>query len=189
MSGTLRSWLTILAISTFCGLVFAACGSETAGEFVSGPAAEATAQQGRPAPNPERNAYFGDLYVHTRYSFDAFIFGTVATPDEAYAYARGGTIDHPSGYTVQLSSPLDFYAVTDHAFFLGHISAMADPDEPLSKHPAAERFLQAESLPERRAAFQSMNWRVEVLLSVRFVLNGARARPVDLIGGVRTKPR
>ena len=34
----------------------------------------------RPAPNAERNACFGDLHVHTPYSFDAFAFGATATP-------------------------------------------------------------------------------------------------------------
>ena len=33
-------------------------------------------------PNPERNAYFGDLHVHTRYSFDAYIFNVRTGPND-----------------------------------------------------------------------------------------------------------
>ncbi|NQV65323.1 MAG: DUF3604 domain-containing protein, partial [SAR86 cluster bacterium] len=32
----------------------------------------------------ERKAYFGDLHVHTTYSFDGYAFGTLATPYDAY---------------------------------------------------------------------------------------------------------
>lgn len=35
--------------------------------------------------NPQRNAYFADLHVHTKYSFDAYAFGTLATPYAAKA--------------------------------------------------------------------------------------------------------
>ena len=42
-----------------------------------------------PAANPQRSAWFGDLHVHTEYSFDAYNFGTTATPYDAYRYARG----------------------------------------------------------------------------------------------------
>ena len=78
--------------------------------------------------NPNMNAYFGDLHVHTKYSFDAFIFGTTASPDDAYRYAKGGAIKHPLGFEMQLDDPLDFYAVTDHAAWLGMIRAYADPN-------------------------------------------------------------
>ena len=62
------------------------------------------------------------------YSFDAFIFGTTASPDDAYRYAKGGSIKHPLGFDMQLDDPLDFYAVTDHAAWLGMIRAYADPE-------------------------------------------------------------
>ena len=36
-----------------------------------------------------RYAYFGDPHIHTDYSFDACAFSTVATPYDAYRYAKG----------------------------------------------------------------------------------------------------
>jgi hypothetical protein len=87
----------------------------------------------RPEANPLRNAYFGDLHVHTAYSFDAFVFGTVATPYDAYRYGKGEAIRHPGGFDVQLRVPLDFYAVTDHAEFLGVVPAAADTSTEISK--------------------------------------------------------
>ena len=34
--------------------------------------------------NQDRNLYFGDLHVHTKYSFDAYLLGTNVTPDMSY---------------------------------------------------------------------------------------------------------
>ena len=48
-----------------------------------------------PAPNVDRNAYYGDVHVHTKYSFDAYVFGVTASPDDAYKYAKGEGIAHP----------------------------------------------------------------------------------------------
>jgi len=92
----------------------------------------------RPAPSPQRNAYFGDLHVHTTYSFDAFAFGTTATPSDAYRYARGEAIRHPGGFDVQLREPLDFYAVTDHALFLGLAAEAADTTTAFSGREISE---------------------------------------------------
>ena len=45
------------------------------------------------AAAPDRHAYFGDLHLHTSYSFDAYIlFGAKVTPEDAYRYAKGETV-------------------------------------------------------------------------------------------------
>ena len=92
----------------------------------------------RPAANPQRNAYFGDLHVHTTYSFDAYAFGTLATPYDAYRFALGEAIKHPTGFDMQLDKPLDFYGVTDHAMFMGVAPVAADTTSDFSKHPFTE---------------------------------------------------
>ena len=88
----------------------------------------------------ERKAYFGDLHVHTTYSFDGYGFGTLATPYDAYRFAKGESIANPAGFNMQLSRPLDFYAVTDHAMFLGLVKAAADTSTEFSKNPFSEPF-------------------------------------------------
>lgn len=87
----------------------------------------AASGSGAAEPALPRQALFGELHVHTQLSFDAFIFGVRATPDDAYRYARGEEITHPAGFAMQLERPLDFIAVTDHAMYLGMIPEMADP--------------------------------------------------------------
>ena len=93
-----------------------------------------------PESNPDRNAYFGDLHVHTTLSFDSAAFGTTATPADAYRYAQGEAIMHPGGFEVQLAQPLDFYAVTDHAIMLGLISEAADTSTEFSKYELSESY-------------------------------------------------
>ena len=58
---------------------------------------------------------FGDLHVHTAYSLDAYAFGTLATPRDAYQFARGQPLRLDNGQLISLDRPLDFAAVTDHA--------------------------------------------------------------------------
>ena len=86
------------------------------------------------SPNPNKNAYFGDLHIHTSNSFDAYTFGSLSDPDMAYKFAQGESIPHPTGYDIQLRRPLDFYAVTDHGFFLGLLPTAADTNSLFSKY-------------------------------------------------------
>lgn len=88
--------------------------------------------------NPDRNAYYGDLHVHTANSFDAYVFGTMATPADAYRYAKGEPLAHPSGFEMQLRRPLDFYAVTDHAVFMGLVKEAADTTTEFARYPETE---------------------------------------------------
>jgi hypothetical protein len=87
---------------------------------------------------PQRNAYFGDLHVHTGWSFDSYIYNVRTTPDDAYKFAKGEAIPHASGYMIQNKTPLDFEAVTDHAEYLGIIPKLGDPNSALADHPYAE---------------------------------------------------
>ena len=91
----------------------------------------------RPARAPDRLAFFGDLHVHTAYSFDAYAMGALASPYDAYRFAIGEAIRHPAGFDLQLEQPLDFYAVTDHAMFLGVAVAGGDTTTEFSRNEAA----------------------------------------------------
>jgi len=65
--------------------------------------------------NPLRNAYFGDLHVHTSLSFDSYLFGNRNDLDAAYRFASGADLAIETGEALRISRPLDFVAITDHA--------------------------------------------------------------------------
>ena len=96
------------------------------------PAKAAPGEARLPGYNADRNAYYGDLHVHTYLSNDAYIFNLRRTPDDAYRFARGEAIGHSSGYPVRLKGgPLDFVAVTDHAEYLAAVREAATDGTPL----------------------------------------------------------
>ena len=69
----------------------------------------------------ETKVLFGDTHLHSAYSFDAFLNDNdSAFPDDAYRWARGLPVIHPTNRVrVQIETPLDFLVVSDHAEVLG----------------------------------------------------------------------
>ena len=132
MTSTLALPVRLLVVSlcvllTGCSPAGEAPAPDASNDVRKNEASPATvAQDSTPVPtNPLRNAYFGDLHVHTMLSVDAYLWGSRATPDDAYEFAKGAAIPHPAGYTLQRRRPLDFLAVTDHGFYLGLMGALA----------------------------------------------------------------
>ncbi len=108
------------------------------------------------AVNPNKNAYFGDTHVHTNLSFDAYLMGTRRTPDEAYEFAKGAAIEHASGFIMKMKKPLDFLAVSDHAFYLGMMRELARGEGPYADHRLRDVISKATTAEGSGAAFQAI---------------------------------
>ena len=119
----------------------------------------------RAAAPKERKAYFGDLHVHTTYSFDAYAFATLATPGDAYRFAKGEAIANPAGFEMQLARPMDFYAVTDHGMFLGLVKAAADTTTDFSKTEFAQPYHDLNSADNSSTGFFSVLKRLSTFSS------------------------
>jgi hypothetical protein len=101
---------------------------------------------GGPAPgadrpgNPLREAYYGDLHLHTDNSFDAYLGGGAVDPAQAYQFADGKPVSY-LGRTVRRREPLDFLAVTDHSEYLGVLNSVDDPHSPVHRDAAGRKAL------------------------------------------------
>ena len=105
--------------------------------------------------NPYRNLYFGDLRVHTGLSHETWILDVPPAPGEAYRFAKGEPIrlppldEHGVGTrTVQLDTPLDFAAVTDHGEFLAEVEACTTQESGAYDSPTCTLYRQKSFLSE-----------------------------------------
>lgn len=165
-SGRTRRWMGTGAVAALVAGGIALAQSDVPKATIRGTDAPAVAKPAKPsAPlpaqrlaswNPERNAYFGDMHVHTKLSFDAYIFNVRATPDDAYRFAKGEPIGHASGNKVRLAGgPLDFVAVTDHSEYIGAMEEANDPTSPISKLPIVQGLFSSDP-KQMQVAFNRM---------------------------------
>ena len=87
--------------------------------------------------------YWGDTHLHTSNSFDVYLFGTPnSTPDTAYNFAKGLPVKSPTtGTEWQLSRPLDFLVIADHAEVLGAVYQVFNGNKELSSTKTGKAML------------------------------------------------
>ena len=148
---------------------------------VADPGARPVAEEACEGRNPLRDAWFGDLHVHTSLSSDAWMFDLRLMPEDAYRYAFGETILLPpndrSGRgtrPVRIDRPLDFAAVTDHAEFLGEGLLCQQPDAEGYDSGFCEMFRAGEGRAPRLVMqiFSPITWRNDAVCGS----DGARCR-------------
>ena len=84
----------------------------------------------------ELNLYWGELHLHTAESFDSTMMGNKLGVEDAYRFAKGEPLQGAGGETMQLSRPLDFVAITDHAESFGIRTHCDNPNLPLLERAA-----------------------------------------------------
>ena len=109
-----------------------------------------------PAIAAETQLLWGDTHLHTSYSTDAFMAGNRdADPDTAYRLAKGEPVVHPFNRTrVQLSRPLDFLVVADHAEGLGVLGQIYADDPDMSNSWFWQRWISAFFLDRFRSSIE-----------------------------------
>ncbi|MBE9549321.1 MAG: DUF3604 domain-containing protein [Proteobacteria bacterium] len=110
--------------------------------------------------NPNK-LLWGDTHLHSNLSVDAYIFGNnTADADTAYRFAKGAPVIHPFHRAkVQLETPLDFLAVTDHAEMLGvPYSLFNQKDKRLVDTRLGRRLVELREAGERGHAARLIVW-------------------------------
>jgi hypothetical protein len=84
--------------------------------------------------------YWGDTHLHTELSMDAAAVGCNVGPEGAYRFARGEEVVSSTGQPVQLSRPLDFLVVSDHAEAFGALVEVMRGNPALLADPKIKRW-------------------------------------------------
>ena len=103
---------------------------------VVAPVVQPAANGEAPSSGGELNLYWGELHLHTAESFDSSMMGNKLGIEDAYRFAKGEPLIGAGGETMQLSRPLDFVAITDHAEGFGIRTHCDDPNLSLFERAA-----------------------------------------------------
>ena len=96
-----------------------------------------------------KEAFFGETHLHTKYSLDAFIGGNRLNASQALKFAQGEEVLLEStGKTMQLKRPLDFAAVTDHAEYIGEMYSVLSPNSKAYNNEQAKSLREVNGLEE-----------------------------------------
>jgi len=112
---------------------------------VVAPVVQPAANGEAPSSGGELNLYWGELHLHTAESFDSSMMGNKLGIEDAYRFAKGEPLIGAGGETMQLSRPLDFVAITDHAEGFGSRTHCDDPN--LSLFERAACWVMAQDSP------------------------------------------
>ena len=134
-----QSFMAIMAI------LLAACSNEAPDTAVSAGLPDQddvlTEKVDKPTAEVEKKVFWGDLHVHSNYSFDAYSLGnTNLTPADAFRFARGETVKAHNGEEARLGRPLDFLLVSDHAEYLGMLYGLVEGHPSLADSTLGRRW-------------------------------------------------
>jgi hypothetical protein len=159
--------------------VFTSGCEQSGDEQVMAPATDTTATstavtlapaqaEGDGSEGPQRNLYWGDTHLHTSYSPDAFLMqNQSATPDTAYQYAKGAPVVHPLHRArVQITTPLDFLVVSDHAEFMGVVPKILQGDPVVTSTPTGKRYVELAAAGKAMEVFSEMIAQVNGVIPV-----------------------
>jgi Protein of unknown function (DUF3604) len=141
----------------------------------NGTAQEASKEQlGLPEPGPNQQyspnvgrnfpdrVLWGETHIHTALSADAGLMGVTLGPDGMFRYARGEVVTINTGLQVRLDRPLDWYAITDHAEYLGLADQIRNSNPALLATPMGKKWFDM----SRQGPEQAKNAAWEVFTSI-----------------------
>jgi len=101
----------------------------------------------------DKQLFWGDTHLHTRYSLDAYAFGNRSvSADDAFRFAQGEPVLHPlTQHRLRIRRPLDFLVVSDHAEYAGTIHKIFTADELIMQGEHGRRLAEMAKDPAQAA--------------------------------------